>query len=204
MLWGVDKKGVTNNNKYFGCIFRLNEYLFNVTSGRLWEPHKVCAVATGEEFSVILAQNTENAIINKNKYKVMSWGFRGNDNKPDYKLGRVGYLGKPADSGEMAEVVFDGDDKDTDNYVAKNVRSIKAGSDQALILTDDGNKRELWTWGASTFQKPEKINISELDAPIVSIACGGSKNILITENDTVYEWSKKSNKITKNDMKPKK
>lgn len=189
MLWGVDKNGVTNNNKYFGCIFRLNEYLFNVTSGRLWEPHKVCAVSAGQYFSVILAKNTEDAIVNQNKYKIMTCGSR-----KDYRLGREGNLGKKLVDRDLSEVFFK-DDNGNVIDVAQYIRSIKTGKRHTLVLTDDGTKRELWTWGQKEqFTFPYKLKL-DLDAPIVSIACGDTKNMLITENNTVYLWNNTDEKV---------
>ncbi len=99
----------------------------------------------------------------------------------------------------MNEVFFDGDDKAKDIYVAKNIRSIKAGKNQGLVLTDNGTNREVWTWGANTFTTPVKL-ILDLDSPVVSIAAGDGKNMLITENATVYEWDATATQVNSNNI----
>ena len=192
MFFGIDPQKLEQGLKknYYGGIFRLNDALFNLTGGKIYtdENHTVVAVAAGDTFSMLLAKNDADAKKNPNKYKLLTWG--ANENK---QLGR-----KNTDSG-MNEVIFAGDDKDNNNYVAKNIRSIKAGKNQALVLTDNGTNREIWTWGANTFETPVKLSL-DLDSPVVSIAAGNGKNMLITEKDTVYEWAANSNSVNSNNI----
>ena len=66
-------------------------------------------------------------------------------------------------------------------------------------MTDNGTTREVWTWGANTFATPVKLTL-DLDSPVVSIAAGDGKNMLITENDTVYEWDATATKVDSNNI----
>ena len=192
MFFGIDPQKLEQGLKknYYGGIFRLNNSLFNLTGGKTFvdENHTVVAAAAGDTFSIILAKNDADSKKYPNTYKLLTWG--ANDNK---QLGR-----KNTDTG-MNEVIFNGDDKEHDNYVAKNIRSFKAGKNQGLVLTDNGTSREVWTWGANTFETPVKLTL-DLDAPVVSIAAGDGKNMLITENDTVYEWDATATQVSSNNI----
>ena len=99
-------------------------------------------------------------------------------------------------------------DKENDNYVAKNVRSIKTGQKHTLVLTDYKNNnderiQEIWTWGQDN-KIPTKITLPEelKNDPIVSIACGDTKNLLITENCNVYQWTNEDYAITISSTNP--
>lgn len=175
MFWGIDANGNTNNNNYYGGIFRLNNNLFNLTGGKTTseENHTVKMTAAGDTFSILLAKNDADSKKNPNMYKVLTWG--ANSGK---QLGR-----KNTETG-MSEVVFPGDDKKNNKYQAKHIVSMKAGSNQGLVLTDEG---KIFTWGANKYETPQELSLT-LDAPAVSIAAGNNKNMLITENDTVYMW----------------
>ena len=192
MFFGIDpnKQAQGLKKNYFGGIFRLNDALFNLSGGKIFvdENHTVLSAAAGDTFSIILAKNDADSRRNPNKYKLLTWG--ASENK---QLGRTN-----TDSG-MNEVVFAGDDKDHDNYVARNIRSFKAGKNQGLVLTDNGTTREVWTWGANTFTTPVKLTL-DLDSPVVSIAAGDGKNMLITENDTVYEWNTTATQVNSNNI----
>ena len=190
MFWGIDPKKDGLINNYYGGIFRLNNALFNLSGGKIYtdENHSVIAAAAGDTFSIILAKNDADAKRNPNKYKLLTWG--ANENKQ---------LGRTITDTSMNEVIFAGDDKEHDNYVAKNIRSFKAGKNQGLVLTDNGTNREIWTWGANTFETPVKLTLN-LDSPVVSIAAGNGKNMLVTENDTVYEWDATATQVNSNNI----
>jgi alpha-tubulin suppressor-like RCC1 family protein len=192
MFFGIDpnKQSQGLKNNYFGGIFRLNNSLFNLSGGKTYvdENHTVIAAAAGDTFSIILAKNDASAKKYPNMYKLLTWG--ANENKQ---------LGRTITDTSMNEVIFDGDNKDSDNYVAKNIRSLKAGKNQGLVLTDNGTNREIWTWGANTFTTPVKL-VLDLDSPVVSIAAGDGKNMLITENDTVYEWDATAKQVNSNNI----
>lgn len=137
-------------------------WLYNVlnTSGTLSDISNFFGIAAGEDFSVVVASAPSNI-------KVLAWG------KND-----VGQLGRNATSTaeiNSMEIIFP-------SGVTDEIRSVVAGKDHALLLTNGGI---VYAWGKGVLAPTVVTGLSN----IIAVSAGENTCAALSKTGQVYRWT---------------